>query len=91
MAKGIKTGGRVAGTPNKRTADIQLLLDDLNCNPIEGMARIAENEEHDISIRFSAYRELAQYVAPKRRSIDISASVEVLSHEEALAYLEADN
>lgn len=91
MALGAKTGGRIKGTPNRKTADIQELLDGLGCSPIEGMARIANDENVDISIRFSAYRELAQYVAPKRRSIDISASVNVLSHEEALAFLEADN
>lgn len=37
-----KTGGRVVGTPNKRTLEIAELLDGLNCSPIEGMALIAE-------------------------------------------------
>lgn len=91
MATRAKTGGRIKGTPNRKTADIQELLESLDCSPIEGMARIANDENVDISIRFSAYRELAQYVAPKRKAMELSASFNVLSHEEALAFLEADN
>jgi hypothetical protein len=90
MATGFKTGGRIKGTPNKKTTDIQQLLENLNCNPIEGMARIAENIEIDIGIRLNAYKELAQYMFPKRRAVDLNASVNVLSHEDALLYLEAD-
>jgi hypothetical protein len=90
MATGFKTGGRVKGTPNKKTTDVQQLLENLNCNPIEGMARIAENIEIDIGIRLNAYKELAQYMFPKRRAVDLNASVNVLSHEDALLYLEAD-
>lgn len=90
MAQGFKTGGRQKNTPNKRTTDIQTMLEALGCNPIMGLANIAENESHDISIRLSAYKELAQYVAPKRKAVELSASVEVLSHEDFLTYLETD-
>jgi hypothetical protein len=89
MATGFKSGGRTKGTPNKKTTDIQQLLENLNCNPIEGMARIAENVEINISTRLIAYKELAQYAFPKRRSVDLNTSLNVLSHEDALAYLES--
>jgi len=44
MAKGIKTGGRVKGTPNKSTAQVADILAKLKCDPIEGLARIANGE-----------------------------------------------
>jgi len=47
MAKGKKTGGRVAGTPNKITQDVMATLDALGCNPLELSAKIALGEELD--------------------------------------------
>lgn len=41
MANGFKTGGRIAGTPNKVTRQIVDKLEALGCDPIEGMAHIA--------------------------------------------------
>jgi len=41
MAMGRKTGGRVAGTPNRQTKKIGELLESLDCDPIQGMAEIA--------------------------------------------------
>jgi len=68
---GKKTGGRQAGTPNKRTIEIQEILAELNCNPIEGMARIAMDEKNSPELRGKMYSELAQYVAPKRKAIEV--------------------
>ena len=70
MAKGHKTGGRVAGTPNRKTQEISALLESLDCNPIEGMARIATNEKYSPELRGRMYAELAQYVYPKRRAVE---------------------
>jgi hypothetical protein len=74
MALGRKTGGRTKGTPNKRTQDVTERLAVLGCDPIEGMARIAMDEANTPELRGRMYAELAQYVAPKRRAIDHSAS-----------------
>ena len=71
MALGRKTGGRVRGTPNQRTQDIQRLLDQMGCDPIEGMARIAMDVDNPVEIRARMYAELAQYIAPKRKSIEM--------------------
>jgi hypothetical protein len=72
MAKGHKTGGRVAGTPNRKTEEAAELLESLGCNPIEGMARIAMNEKHAPELRGRMYAELAQYVCPKRKAMELS-------------------
>ena len=71
MANGKKTGGRIRGTPNRRSLDIQAMLDALGCNPIEGMAILAMDEATPIDIRARMYAELAQYVAPKRRASEV--------------------
>lgn len=70
MAIGRKTGGRAAGTPNRKTEEIAELLKTLGCNPIEGMAKLAENLENSPELRGRMYAELAQYIYPKRRSVE---------------------
>jgi hypothetical protein len=76
MAKGHKTGGRTAGTPNRKTQEISALLGSLDCNPIEGMARIAMNEQHTPELRGRMYAELAQYVYPKRKAVELKGDLE---------------
>jgi hypothetical protein len=71
MALRQKTGGRIRGTPNRRSLDIQIMLEALGCNPIEGMARIAMDESNPIDIRARMYAELAGYIAPKRKAIQV--------------------
>ena len=71
VAHGIKTGGRTRGTPNRRTQDIQSLLARMGCDPIEGMARIAMDPQHPVEVRARMYAELAGYVAPKRKAIQL--------------------
>jgi len=67
-----KTGGRKPGSLNKITADIQHALSLLKCDPIVGMARIAMNTKNDIALRARMYAELAQYIYPKRRAVEIT-------------------
>jgi hypothetical protein len=74
MATGYKTGGRRAGTPNRRTQEVRDQLEALGCDPIEGMARLALDQANPPELRARMYSELAQYVAPKRKSVDLSSS-----------------
>ena len=73
VALGIKTGGRTRGTPNRRTQDIQSLLASMGCDPIEGMARIAMDPKHPVEVRARMYAELAGYIAPKRKAIQVDS------------------
>ena len=73
MALGRKTGGRVAGTPNRRTQDVIERLALLGCDPIEGMARIAMDMTTPVEVRARMFAELAGYVAPKRKAIEHAA------------------
>lgn len=79
MAKGKKTGGRVAGTPNKDNQTIMDKLAALDCDPIAGMATIAKEsmEAKDYVTALNAFKELGQYVAPKRKSIEVKGELGV--------------
>ncbi len=79
--------GRKAGTPNKRTKSIEEKLEAMGCDPIEAMARLAMDENESSALRFAALKELAQYVAPKRKAVEVSSAQEpfviVISPEDA--------
>jgi len=72
MALGRKTGGRTKGTPNKKTLDVIERLEELGCDPIEGMAKIAMDDAVPIEVRARMYSERAGCVAPKRKAVEHS-------------------
>tara|TARA_R110000737_G_C14163245_1_gene409926 strand:+ start:147 stop:455 length:309 start_codon:yes stop_codon:yes gene_type:complete len=84
MAKGYKTGGRVKGKPNKVQAEVAERLTVLDCDPIAGMVAIAKQAmvEGELVIAGNMFKELAQYVAPKRKSIEMTSHV---TYKEELA------
>jgi hypothetical protein len=41
-------------------------------DPLEGMAQIAVDPSMDIQIRLTAMRELAKYIYPQRKAVDMS-------------------
>jgi hypothetical protein len=67
-----RVGGRKKGTKNKLTTAALERLSELNCDPLEGMAKIAADKKNPIELRARMYAELAQYVYPKRRSMELS-------------------
>lgn len=76
MAIGKKTGGRLLGTPNKKTVEIKDKLVSLGCDPIQGMADLAMDANNTPELRGRMYAELAQYVAPKRKAVEHSRGEE---------------
>ena len=76
MAAGYKTGGRTKGTPNKATATVIETLARLGCDPIEGMARLAMDERNTAELRGRMFAELANYVASKRKAVEMSSDDE---------------
>ena len=57
MAKGVKTGGRKAGTPNKATAEIKTLAREYTHEAIEALVNVIRSTDSD-SARVAAIREL---------------------------------
>ena len=74
MANGGKRpgAGRPVGSKNKRTQEIQDRLDDLGVDPIEGLAMIVKDPNNSSELKFQCLKELAQYVAPKRKAVDVN-------------------
>jgi hypothetical protein len=74
---GNNGNGRKKGTPNKKTQSVIDQLAALDCDPIKGMATIALKamEDKDFILAGSMFKELAQYVAPKRKSVEMSTHV----------------
>lgn len=76
---GKKFGGRKKGTPNKNTQELMDMILETGCpHPVQGMAQIAvqAKEEGNIDLAQACYKELAQYVAPKRKAIEHSGNIE---------------
>ena len=74
-----KTGGRTKGTPNKKTEELLELIEDTGCmHPITGLARIAQQTYNngDFATSMGAFKELAHYVAPKRKAIEHSGEID---------------
>ena len=76
MEKRQKKGGRKRGTPNRRSQAIIDMIEEQfpGYHPVVAMAAIANDEESPPDMRFQAHKEVAQYVAPKRRSIEATVA-----------------
>jgi hypothetical protein len=68
-----KTGGRTKGTPNRVTLTIKEKLDGIGCDPLIELAEIAMDSKYRIEIRVRCLSEIASYLYPKRRPVDISS------------------
>lgn len=83
MAKGIKTGGRQPGTPNKATqefrATVQALLDENRENVSRWLSLVAEGDGTDKGAPDPAkaldlLAKLAEYAAPKLNRTEVTGA-----------------
>lgn len=72
--KGKKTGGRSAGTPNKKTQTLLQICEEEGIDLFRALLKIAKNNTHEKN--FEAIKEACQYVLPKRRSLEHSGSLD---------------
>jgi len=79
MAKGVKTGGRVAGVPNKSTKEfrdtVAKLLSDNADNVAMWLARVAEGDgdvKPDPAKALDLLAKLAEYAAPKLNRTELT-------------------
>lgn len=76
MAKGVKTGGRQAGTPNKATADVKEAAQLYTADAISTLAEIMRSVEHPAAARVSAASALLDRGHGKpKQSLDVDADV----------------
>ncbi len=67
-----RRGGRCKGTPNRRSLAVAEVLSDLGLDPIKQMGQIAMDEGVAVSIRVQVLKELCQYIAPKRKAVEVT-------------------
>ena len=72
MAHGQKTGGRIAGTPNKVTSDLKSRIATLMDEQFDTISTDLESLEP--KDRVAAYLKLMEYVLPKQREQKIDLS-----------------
>lgn len=57
-------------------------------DPIMKMAGIASNDENDDALKLSAWKEIAQYVYPKLKAVEITGEIATLTHDQWIEQLE---
>lgn len=70
--------GRKKGTPNRDNVAIRerIAKKYRGYDPILAMATIANDAKMPVEIRLSAHKEIAQYLEPKRKAVEISGEVQ---------------
>lgn len=68
-----KKGGRKPGTKNKRRSIEDVCLE-AGLDPFKELAAIAMDQMHER--RFDALKELAQYLEPKRKAIELAGDAD---------------
>jgi hypothetical protein len=69
MAKGRKTGGRQAGTPNKVTAAARAAAEASGVMPLDYLLSIMRDESRDLAVRLEAAKAAAPYVHPRLAAV----------------------
>ena len=71
MARGRKTGGRKAGTPNKATNATAAAIAASGLTPLDYMLSVLRDEAREPAIRLEAAKAAAAYVHPRLASVDL--------------------
>ena len=75
MAKGFKTGGRQAGTPNKTTAELRASIAAAGETPLEYMIRVMRDPECDLMRRDDMARAAAPYLHARLSNVDYTGEI----------------
>ncbi len=75
MAKGKKTGGRVAGVPNKTTQDLLRICEEEGVEPFRAMVQHAKLIT-DPEPAVAAWEKVCQYIHAKRKALEVDIDPE---------------
>lgn len=64
--------GRPKGSKTKLRWDVQVICEEQGFNPFEKLIDIAKNSKSSLA-QFNAAAELASYIAPKLKAVEVSA------------------
>lgn len=86
-----KTGGRKVGTPNRinseQTDRVKHLCELHKVDPLEALLILSTDPSIEINQRISILKELAQYLYPKRKSVEIEADIALSNSPQIQIYL----
>ena len=68
----MRHGGRQKGTPNKATQDLFAVCEKHGVDVFEAMVMIAKDET-DKTKKFHMFSEIAQYLYPKRKQVEVES------------------
>ncbi|KJU82861.1 hypothetical protein MBAV_004942 [Candidatus Magnetobacterium bavaricum] len=87
VRKDLTGGGSSLAAPSggKKDKGAQKVLESMACDPIAGMAAIANDPDVDVTLRAKLLMELAQYVYPKRKVDQTESGVFVGGKESVVA------
>mgnify|MGYP003123977409 FL=1 len=92
-----RNGGRQKGTPNKKTVELQERVKRYmqqqgikNFDPLVALAGISIDKGTPLKIKVEALKELAQYLHPKRRAVEISGEQTINVQEKEQKIKELD-
>lgn len=90
MAKGKKTGGRTAGTPNKTTAITRQIINDLAAGLLDTI--LDDIDQLSPSERVRLFVKLAEFCTPKPQAISLDMTMQTKhTIEDRLAALAQDD
>ena len=86
MAKGFKTGGRRAGTPNRATAAKAAAIEASGLTPLDYMLTVLRDEKAPAADRLAAAKAAAPFVHPKLMAKEASEQEGAANLAEELRY-----
>ena len=93
-----RAGGREKGTPNKKTVELQDRVKKFmkeqgitNFDPLVALAGIAVDKATPLKLKVESLKELAQYLHPKRRAVEISGEQTINVQEKEKKLKEIDD
>lgn len=72
MAKGKKTGGRVAGTPNKDVLPILAIFEELEYEPAVEAIKVLKSGALDPDVAINAHLKMMKFKYAERKAVDVT-------------------
>jgi hypothetical protein len=89
MKGGKRPGaGRPPGAVNKKTAEVQAAVAASGLTPLDYMLGVLRDPAYGPLLRMDAAKAAAPYVHPKLSATELSGSLNITNHEDALGDLE---
>ena len=64
--------GRKKGQPTRLQLEARIRLEELGCDPLEGMARLAMDSRNSAELRGKMFSDLARFIYPQRKAVELT-------------------